>query len=344
MRIYRRLRYLTKLLLAACLFYSGIMFLVLRRRFRGRGVVLLYHRVLPAAESAQSFSSQAIIVSPSTFERHLRFLQRHFSVVGPEEFHDWLVHGRRFPKPPCLITFDDGWKDNLVHAVPILRAQSLPAIIFLPTDYIGTGKIFWQERLSRLLFRLGQQPALRQHPLVSQHGLTGLFGLADGELAGNAVALARHFKNRGTRDIEQMMAVLGALLSVDTEVANVDSYLDWDNVKTMRADRIYFGSHTISHRILTQLDPASIAVELSESKRILEQRLNAPIRFLAYPNGNHDAATCDHTRQAGYQLAFTTVPGVVARGDDPMRIRRFNIHDGGHRHMPLFCASITGVF
>lgn len=343
MQLIQNIRSAIKLVLAFVLYYSGLLGLVLRWRFNGRGVVLLYHRVLPETECVQSFSSKAIIVSPATFERHLRFLRRHFTLVEPEEFRDWLLRDREFSKPPCLITFDDGWKDNLTFAEPILRTQQVPAVIFLPTDYIGTGKTFWQERLSRLLYRLGQQPALRRHPLVAQHGLTGLFEVRHTELAEHAGYLARTFKNRDTRNIDQMMAELGALLASDAESTDVDAYLDWEDVKTMRANRVAFGSHTISHRILTQLEPAAVTEELSRSRSILEQRLGAPVEFLAYPNGNHDAGTCEQARKSGYTLAFTTVPGHVARGDDPMRIRRINIHDGAHRHLSLFCASITGV-
>lgn len=344
MRLQNWLRYHIKLSLAAVLFYSGALFVVLRWRLRRRALVLLYHRVLPAAESTLSFSSKAIIVSPATFERHLRFLQRHFSVLGPEEFREWLLSGRDYPRPPCLITFDDGWKDNLTHAQPMLKARNLPAIIFLPTDYIGSGKVFWQERLSRLLFRLGQQAALRTHPLVARHGLETLFTCARSDLADQAADLARAYKNRDPRDAESLIAeVATALTGHGDSSTDIDTYLSWEDVRRMRADGIAFGSHTISHRILTQIDPAAVDTELSESKRILEQRLNTPVRLLAYPNGNHNADTCERARRADYELAFTTIAGRVMRGDDPMTLRRINIHDGAHRHLPLFCASILGV-
>lgn len=343
MRLTHWLRYHIKLFLAASLFYSGALILILRWRLRHRGVVLLYHRVLPEKEREQSFSSRSIIVSPDTFERQLRFLRRHFSVVGPEEFRDWLLNGRDHPLPPCLITFDDGWKDNLTHAGPILKAQKLPAVIFLPTGYIGTGKTFWQERLSRLLFRLGQQPALRQHPVVARHGLAALFGGGRAELAELAGTLARSFKGLQPRDIDNLVDEVAAALAVSDDAGDADTFLSWDDVQTMRMDGIAFGSHTVNHSILTHLEPDAVAKELTESRRVLEQRLSMPVQLLAYPNGNHDAGTCAQARQAGYRLAFTTVRGRVARGDDPMTLRRINIHEGAHRHLPLFCASILGV-
>lgn len=343
MRLQHWLRYHIKLMLAAGLYYSGALRLLLRWRFRRRGVVLMYHRVLPDTECTRSFSSRGIIVSPATFERHLRFLQRHFTVIGPEEFRDWLLDGRDLPKPPCLITFDDGWKDNLVHALPVLKSQQLPAVIFLPTDYIGTGQLFWQERLSRLLYRLGQQPALRTHALVAQYGLGGVFDARRDNLAEYAGTLARTFKGREAQEIDRLFTALSAILAGADESTDVDTYLNWDDVRKLRKERISFGSHSLSHRILTQLPPADVTTELGESRRILEQHLQAPVHFLAYPNGNHDAATCAQARQAGYQLAFTTLPGTIVRGDDPMALPRINIHDGAHRHLPLFCTSLAGV-
>ena len=344
MYIRSRLRYSIKLILATILFYSGLLSMLLRWRFRDRAVVLLYHRVLPEAESAQSFSSKAIIVSPAAFAQHLRFLKRHFSVLDPEEFSAWLLDGREYPRPPCLITFDDGWKDNLTHARPVLKAENLPAIIFLPTDYIGTGKVFWQEQLSRLLFRLGQQPTLREHSLIARYELSDLYTTKPSELAVRAGALAQTFKYREPEVRENVIAEVSTALVSQDDATDIDTYLSWDDVQALRLDRIAFGSHTVSHRILTQIDLTAVNQELTESKRVLEQRLNAPARFLAYPNGNHNVDTCKQARLAGYALAFSVIPGVVARGDDPMTLRRFNIHGGAHRYLPLFCMSLLGVF
>jgi peptidoglycan/xylan/chitin deacetylase (PgdA/CDA1 family) len=347
MRTRNRLRYRIKLLLASSLYYSGLLHLILRWRLQHRGVVLLYHRVLSEAELAATFSSEAIIVSPATFERHLQFLRRHFTIVGLEEFREWLLNRRRFALPPCLITFDDGWKDNLTHACPVLKAQGLPAVIFLPTAYIGTGEPFWQERLSRLLYRLGQNPILRKHPVVARHALDDLFATQQSDLADRACTLARSFKNRNPQEVDTIVAEVAAVLAplaTADDRADVDTFLSWKDVQNLRPDGITFGSHTVTHRILTQIDSATVAEELAESKRTLEQRLGAPVRVLAYPNGNHDAGICQQAREAGYDLAFTTIPGLVSPGDDTMRLRRLNIHDGAHRHLPLFFTAVLGMF
>lgn len=341
-----QLRYSIKLLAASGLYYSGLLHSYLRWRTRNRGVVLLYHRVLPDAERAATFSSAAIIVSSTTFERQLRFLRRHFTVVGPDEFHDWLSGKRHYQRPPCLITFDDGWQDNLDHAYPRLKAEGMPAVIFLPTAYIGSGKSFWQERLSRLLYRLGRQSTLREHPLVTRHDWGDLFSAAGTDLAERACHLARMFKTRPLQEVDAIIAELTRALEAfpDNDRDEVDAFLSWEAIQRMRLDGIYFGSHTVTHPILTQVDADIVDKELCESRRTLEQRLGAPVRILAYPNGNHNEQICRQAREAGYTLAFTTSPGWVESGDNPQCIRRHNIHEGAHRHMPLFFASLLNVF
>lgn len=342
-----RLRYSIKLLVASGLYYSGLLLFYLRWRVQNRGVVLLYHRVLTEAERAATFSSAAIVVSTTTFERQLRFLHRHFTVVGADEFHDWLLGKRRYQRPPCLITFDDGWQDNFEHAHPRLKAEGLPALIFLPTAYIDGGKPFWQEHLSRLLYRFGRQPALREHPLVRRHGWSKLFSVQEAELAERACDLARTFKARPLQEVDAIIAevtsALGALPN-DDDREDVDVFLSWETVQRMYADGISFGSHTVTHPILTQVDAGVVKAELYESRRRIEQRLGAPIRMLAYPNGNHNEQICRQAREAGYDLAFTTIPGWVKPGDNLQRIRRHNIHEGAHHHLPLFCASLLNVF
>lgn len=346
MRILRLLHSGAKLMLAAALYYSGLLGLYLRLRYAQQGVVLLYHRVLPESESGRSCSSEGIIVNPATFARHLRALRRHFTFVDPLEFEEWWRGQRKFPKPPCLISFDDGWKDNLVHAHPVLRAEGVPAVIFLPTGYIGTGRLFWQERLSQLLETLGQHPVLKTHPLVARLEMERVFVRDATVRSRQARSVARRFKSRAPDEIEAVVSEVATLVQPVAgapEPEAVDTYLDWQDVRAMQPDGIHFGSHAVTHRVLPRLDAHAIRDELSASKQLLEQNLQRPVRALAYPNGDHDSTTCRIARETGYALAFTTIPGWITPGDDPYQLRRINIHEGAHRHTPALYASILGV-
>lgn len=347
MHLIRFFRSSTKLLIAIALYYSGLLGLLLRWRYAQQGVVLLYHRVLPESASVLSHSSNAIVVTPATFARHLQLLRRHFSFVSPLEFEEWWQGKRRFSKPPCLISFDDGWKDNIEFAQPILRAARVPAIIFLPTDYIGTGRVFWQERLSGLLDTLGRHPELRSHPLVARLALDAVFQQDAIVRSRQSRDVARRFKTHTPEQIDTIVAEVAELVRTATgpvEPASIDAYLNWQDVQTMLNEDIHFGSHAVTHRILTRLDTHAVGNELSTSKQILERRLGKPVRMLAYPNGDHDETTCQTARESGYSFAFTTLPGWVQPGVDTYRLKRINIHEGAHRYTALLYASILGIF
>jgi peptidoglycan/xylan/chitin deacetylase (PgdA/CDA1 family) len=342
-----RLKYSLKLLAASVLHYSGALRLYWHLTRRGRAVVLMYHRILPKEKWARSFSSDAIVVTPETFTRHLNFLRRYFRPLTLEQFIHHIEQRLPFPPNACLITFDDGWRDNLDHALAVLQEQKIPATIFLPTAYVGSGHCFWQERLSRLLYSLYRTPALHQHPTVHELRLDTLLRAPQTRALQQIKQYARSLKKLDADTINAMLGKLSRLIAehhaglVDDDV---DTYVDWSQVRQMRRAGVTFGSHAVSHTILTQLPAASVRREFADSRDTIAREAQAPVDALAYPNGDHNTDTATLAREAGFRVAFTTRPGPVSVGDDPYTLRRINIHENATRHIPLFHAILAGVF
>jgi peptidoglycan/xylan/chitin deacetylase (PgdA/CDA1 family) len=81
------------------------------------------------------------------FERQIRFLKKHYNILHPAELYGWL-HGRDGAKgeKAVLITFDDGYEDNYLNALPILKKYDCPAIFFISTGLIGNDVQFGHEK------------------------------------------------------------------------------------------------------------------------------------------------------------------------------------------------------
>ena len=141
-----RLKQLVRRSLANTLYYSGALWLYAHLLARNRVVVLTYHRVLPSDRAAASFSSPAIVVTPSTFAMHMETVKRWFTPLNASAF---AAHsgGRG-----CLVTFDDGWYDNHAYALPVLERTGVPMLLFVATNYIGSSDCFWQETLAAHLY------------------------------------------------------------------------------------------------------------------------------------------------------------------------------------------------
>src|SRR4051794_20071252 len=111
---------------------------------RGAIAILLYHRV-----TALDSDPQQLAVTPEHFDEHLRVLRE---ICTPVELADVprMLRARRLPKRPVAVTFDDGYRDNLHEAKPLLERHGVPATVFVASGYVGSGREFWWDELERL--------------------------------------------------------------------------------------------------------------------------------------------------------------------------------------------------
>jgi hypothetical protein len=106
--------------------------------------------------------------------------------------------------------------------------------------------------------------------------------------------------------------------------------LTWEQIRTMRHAGISFGSHTLSHPVVSQLTPAEMERELGESKRLLEEKLECPVKDFAFPFGkisDYSATALERLSHCGYRSAVTTVPGVNTPQVNLYELRRLQVGD-----------------
>jgi peptidoglycan/xylan/chitin deacetylase (PgdA/CDA1 family) len=335
-----------KCVMAYVLYGTGLLHAWKWLRFRRRAVVLMYHRVLGAEAAAQSWSHPAIIVRRETFDRQMRWLRQHFDVLDLEQFEARLREGRPFDAPSCLVTFDDGWYDNYSEAWPILKAHGVPAVIFLPVQFIGTGRMFWQERMKALLAAIRERAdadagfADRARPVLRGLELEAVLDVDGAGLRGtlHGVTAARKHSGESDMALPALEALLGRVPHVPA-----DAFMTWDMVREMARDGIAFGGHSVTHRLLTTVPPAEAAREVMESRETIGTSLGRPATTFAYPNGSFDAGVREAVRDAGYQLAFAVTPGPVGVDVDRFAVPRLNVHEDVTSHHPLFLARVLGV-
>lgn len=230
--------------------------------------VLMYHKVNddPAAP---------LTVPVSLFDEQMAQLRElGYSVVDLDSVLAHYVGGAVLPPRPVLITFDDGYRDNLDNAAPVLVRHGYPAVVFVPIAYLDDSQPLPHEESFAMLGR--------QHRTV-----------------------------------------------------------DWGALAELEAAGVRVESHGISHRPLTALELDEAAREIALSKLRLEERLGRPVRAFAYVKGSEAHFRPVHlglVRQAGYELAFTSVSGLNTPGTDPMRLHRYNVEAYAPRTFELVLA------
>ncbi len=340
-----------KVAVAHLLYYTGVLFLLQAIALRRKAVVLMYHRVLTDDERRRTGSHPGIVVSRDTFAQHMAVIKRRFRPLSVDAFADHLARRAAFESSSCLITFDDGWLDNFTHALPILRRHELPAVIFLPVNFIGGRRLFWREALTHSVSnavtaaRSDPSMAARLRDLLRPYRLDSVLApVAADPRPAIIEAIAAQTQLRAAA-AETLMSRLALELGVDADFpATPDAFIGWDHVQSMVEQSVVFGGHGAEHRPLAECERGEADAEILESRKVIERGAAGAVPVFSYPNGSFTPQVAGAVKAAGFTLAFTTRPGAVQCGDEPLALKRINIHEDMTDSPPMFLARLVGLF
>ena len=338
-------------MIAHCLYYTGVLSLLGKKRFKDRAVVLMYHRVVTETEKGNCLSQDGIVVTKASFEKQMSFLRNRFNVLSLNDFIDCIEGRRAFGYKSCLVTFDDGWKDNYQNAYPLLNEMGIPAVIFITTDFVGTGELFWQEKITELLYRLNGAYKNDRNITAgtlqksTDKAIESILRSDRGKLKGEVSAYVSKLKEKKTVEKEDIIRCLNELAGKsENRDSTEESFMNWDEIKVMALNGISFGSHGKSHAILTRLGRSEVEKEALESKTQIEMMLGTPVLSFSYPNGDYSEEVAEIVQNAGYKVVFSTEGGTHSASDNPYRIKRINIHEDMTGSIPMFMARIVGLW
>lgn len=323
------------------LFRAGL-FDAVYRLWPQRLTVLAYHRVTdPHVPGFDTFKSN-VSATPAAFAAQMDFVKQRFNVVSMTEVLAWLCGDGALPAKPLLITFDDGYRDNLDNALPVLQQRNLPAVIFLTTDYTGEILPFYWDLIA-YCFHHTPRTAV-DLPLVGPRQWQRDEKSRARVMAEWLNLLKRAPDEEKWRAVRQLPRALEVPVPAD---AFAGLHLSWDQVRTLVTSGIEMGAHTQSHPILTRISLEQAQREVTGSKHRIEMEINRPVTTFAYPNGSTADFNPDLQkllRQEGFEAAFTLVPGPTHPTEvrrAPLAIRRILIH---HKDtLPRFAAKVMGL-
>lgn len=333
-----------KSLLASFFHSVGIVATKIRHK-SSETLALMYHRVSHIHEAGDVLQA-GMYVEPEIFKIHVQFLLKYFRIVPIFEMVNPSKQYRTsHAKPLCVLTFDDGWYDFYKYAFPILKTLVVPTTVFIPTDFIGTNRWFWTDRLMHLFLQRDHSPhSSRIHEpssLILVNHLEALKGSLESKIE-RAIEMLKGVRHD---EIEHILSELYIRWNLNTEAPG-RAFLSWDEVREMKSSGlITFGSHTASHRILTTLTDEEIYDELikSKAKLISEDAIDPVCIPFCYPNGNYNEKIARMVKEVGYHLAVTIENGWNNSKIDPFRLRRIGIHQDMTSTEAMFGCRIVGI-
>jgi peptidoglycan/xylan/chitin deacetylase (PgdA/CDA1 family) len=273
--------------------------------------ILSYHRV---NDSRDPFFPS---VPTEVFERHIAYIARTYRVLTVETLVAGIASGT-LPRNALAVTFDDGYRDNLTHAAPILARHGLPATVFLATGFIGTAEVPWFDRVA-LAFKVTTLPVFIA-PWGDIHSLDD----QDHRLEALDRAL-RYLKRLPDEEFRERFDAMLEALGVTDQKGFKNLMLTWDDVHALAGLGFSIGAHTVNHPILSRVNVRRASTEILGSRMMIEAALGFPPNAFAYPNGgpeDYTEAVTRLVREAGFTCAVTTRFGLNTGDTSPWELKR----------------------
>ncbi len=264
-------------------------------------LVLTYHRV----GSCEELWPDAIGLAECTagqFEREMVWIKEHCQVLDLRTALRVFHQEVRCPNRAVLVTFDDGYREDLFRIRPCLKHLEIRPVVFLSTDFIDTSRRFFWDRIAACL-QLTEKMQLNLDEVKS--GSWKLSTIKERMRA--AEVITRFAKGLDNEERDGLIAKLEFLLQVpSTEYAPHPLVLSWDEARELQ-DTFDFGAHTESHPVLSRISKARALRELRRSKSIVEKELGDPCLSMAIPFGRREDYSLEVLRmadEAQYELVF----------------------------------------
>jgi peptidoglycan/xylan/chitin deacetylase (PgdA/CDA1 family) len=272
--------------------------------------VLTYHRVL---NKPDVMVPDALITYD--FDWQMKLLSRYFNIFPLADALEKLKNSTLPIKSVC-ITFDDGYADNYLNALPVLLNYKLPATFFLTSAFLEGG-LMWNDRINESV-RIIQDNELN----LMQFGLDCYDISSLHKKAICSQSIISKIKYFPTDKKEQCIRFIESLAGT----LPVDIMMSSSQLIGLFQSGMEIGGHSVTHPILANLSDAEALAEINENKAALEKILNTTLRFFSYPNGklgyDYFLKHMEMVKACGYQAAFSTRWAVASKDCDNWQLPR----------------------
>jgi peptidoglycan/xylan/chitin deacetylase (PgdA/CDA1 family) len=237
--------------------------------------------------------------NPKYFEEQMKYLKNNYEVVSLQ------VALKDLNRKQVIITFDDGYKNNMDVAYPILKKLGLKATVYVTCDFIDNNTFTWWDKLD----------------------------YAD---------LNNIAQSLKTLTPEEIIIKSNKLTNIgDISKPKIYDFMSWKDVEKIKGV-FEIGSHTLTHPILTNIPIKLVSKEFVESKKKIEKKLKIKINSLAYPNGNYNDKIIKIAENAGYNNAVLYKKGNNTESTNKYSLLRrgINFEDD----LAIFACKVAGIF
>ena len=271
--------------------------------FTNNCAILNYHSICP--DNNFSKPNDELVVSVSKFREQLIYLKKNYNLVSLDNLLNFEISN----KSSISITFDDGYKDNLIHALPVLNELNVPATIYVITKFFETDFNIWWYELQDYIWNNSENIKFTYEKKNYDFSIKNNF-----EKSNCFNRLKQMIKKL---DKIEQNKFLNAVTKTNERKQFKSEFLSKEDLKLLSKNPlITIGAHTHNHLSLKNLDQEDCTEEIKKSKKILEGLINRKIDHFSYPFGSkNDVSKREFVlvENLGFRSAVTTSVGKLSK-------------------------------
>jgi peptidoglycan/xylan/chitin deacetylase (PgdA/CDA1 family) len=320
--------------------------------FQRKALVLMYHRIDEVA-----YDPFELAVSPANFEQQLATLRDKWNPVTLPDLAR-CVKNQYIVDRSVVLTFDDGYIDNLNVAIPLLERYKIPATFYITTNVVKKQEPFWWDELQAILLESPLLPEVftleigGEPVTVTLAGESVLTPVLDSQHRSWKLGEGEPPTRRSQTQMElwrlirplvpaEQRAVIDKLRKLAGRPSGPNT--PWlgmtpDQIRQIQKNPLFtIGAHTHNHPALADHGPEGQQAEVLQSKQYLEELIGQPVTHFSYPFGSHNETTLAIMEQENLETSVTTNEGTVIGISRPLQLNRYQVNnwDGRMFHQQL---------
>ena len=277
--------------------------------YSGLGSILMFHRVCSESSRPRIRGNAGLEVTPEYLENTVKFLRKNnYEIVSLSRMTK-ILNDNYKNKKFAVLTFDDGYIDNYMHAYPLLKKHKVPFTIYVTTNFPDGNAVLWWYILEDLI--------LKEARIEFQ-----LNGLEYQYSCASLLQKERAYKqihglifNGPSNDLRQQFLQVFKNYDINFLKKTSELALTWEQIREMSRDPLVeIGAHTINHHVLSKLPDSAVQKEIEGSRDKIESEINQKVEHFSYPFGTRNEVGQREfgiTKKCGFKTSTTTCVGNI---------------------------------
>ncbi len=278
--------------------------------FAGNGLIFMLHRVLPEKERSVFSLNKGLAITPEKLEEFiLLFKNKGYQFISLDDIVTCAENGRKLPEKFICFTLDDGYRDNLVHGLPIFKRHQVPFTLYITNCFPnGTAILWWY------LFE-NHAKSFNELILSSSLGQKEFSWVNDADAFNQFAHVSEAIKSIPAIELKSVLSKSFGLPESAFEKHCKSFALSWEEIiQLSKEPLVTIGAHTMNHISVKQQATNLVEEEIQSSKLEIEQYIGKDVCHFAYPfGGTFDVSMRDIeiAKSTGFKTATLNQPGNI---------------------------------